>query len=315
MLKNSLKIIVLLIWAGLMGWWWHESRTWPVPEKIDAAFLPDSLEYYSLNYGSQKIGWASKNLRRLPEGGYQGGQSLTAELMVQDRKIQISSSVQAIFDRTMNLLEFSLIVQAGPLTVVERGLVRDEFLNLEVSLGDYGPLLVDFLEQYGHLLGDYARHLDFQRPVSLKAPAGPVLTQFLPSYLSYLGLTRNGNYALTVLEPFSRGLRPLAVRLEGQAPVYDPEIGREQPGFRVRLGEGPVGARLLIDRYGRVFEEEGGGFRLERVDEIWQAQAEISPLVPPPALAGLLNSKELKRIIDRAREAAESPAFNGGKAE
>ena len=308
MRKHAIKIIILLIWSGLMGWWWHESRTWPVPEKIDAAFLPDYLEYYSLNYGEQKIGWASRSLRRLPEGGYQGGHNLTAELLIQGHELEISSNVQAIFDRALNLQEFNFVVQAGPLTIVESGRVEDEVLNLEVSLGDYGPLLVAFLEEYGHLLGDYAQHLDFQRKISLPAPPGPGLTQFLPSYLSYLGLTKDGQYSIRVLDPFSRTLRPQTIRLEGETRAYDPEIGREQPAFRVRLGEGPVGARLIVDRYGRVIEEEGGGFRLKRVDDLIQATAAIVPLVPPPGLAGLLNNKDLQKIMEQARKATESPA-------
>lgn len=349
MAKHIIKISILLVWVGLMGWWWLESRTWPVPEKINAAFLPDYNDYYGLSFGEQKIGWANKSLRRNPEGGYQGIQSMTVKLALEDQVVDINFSVTADFDRVLNLTEFRYMIQAGPVVVAETGEVTqpqtdcpeqslegaelgaeaagvqtpstdsepcqaelsdnsEAFLKVEVNLGEFDQIFKDLLTQHRDLLGDYAERLDFSRPVELAVPDGPGLPQFIPSYLSYLGLTRGANYNLIVLDPANRVLTPLNVRVEDKSREYDKETGRDIDVYRIRLTSASGGGLLWLDRYGRTVREETLGFKLERVvslaskyEEPALAAQGVVPLKPPPGLQRLFTGGGMDKLLDRVR--------------
>ncbi len=301
--KNLLKIAILALWVGMMGWWWHVSRTFPVPEKIEAAFLPDYLDNYKLTYGPQHIGSAYKSMRRVSGMGYQGGAGMTVKVRLGDQVLEIKSTVVANFDQVLNLTDFQYVVQAGPLTIAERGVLEEDGLKLSVNLGQHEDIYAALLRDYGQLLGNYADVLDFSRPVTLKPPSGPGLSNFIPSYLSYLGLMRGSNYSITVLDPVSRQLRPMPVRVEEETRELDPELGRDMPAFRVRLGGGSVDGQLWVDRYGRTIREEGLGFKLSRVDEPYQATVGVVPLTPPKGFESLLANDRLMDIIKKADQA------------
>lgn len=349
MTKHIIKIGLILVWVGLMGWWWLESRTWPVPEKINAAFLPDYNDYYGLSFGEQKIGWANKSLRRTQEGGYQGLQSMTVKLALEDQEVDIIFSVTADFDRVLNLTEFRYMIQAGPVVLTETGRVSrpeadcpepppgegepqadaagaeapsttsqpclaktadnsEAHLKVEVNLGEFGPIFQELLAQHRDLLGPYADRLDFSQPVELPVPDGPGLPQFLPSYLSYLGLARGANYALNILDPANRALMPLNVRVEDKTREYDKETGRDIDVYRIRLSSASGGGLLWLDRYGRTVREETLGFKLERVislaskyEEPGLAAQGAVPLKPPPGLQRLFSGGGMDRLLDKMR--------------
>jgi hypothetical protein len=146
-------------------------------------------------------------------------------------------------------------------------------------------------------LGAYADLLDFRRPADLPAPEGPGLTPLLGPYLSYLGLTKGARYLLTVLNPITRGLMSLPVRVEAETRQYDPEIAGEAAAFLVRAGPPEYEARLWLDRFGRTLKEEALGFTLLLVDNQEEARRDITPLSPPPALSGLLSRGPLADIF------------------
>lgn len=316
MFKRGVKIALLLLWLFMMGWWWYESRYFPAPEKVEAAFLPDYLDHYRLTYGEQPIGWAYKSMRRLPEIGYQGGEGLTIQVRLGGEDLEIKSTVVANFDRVMNLLDFQYMVQAGPLTVIERGLIKEDGrLELTVNLGRYEDLYAALLRDYGDLLGGYAGQLDFSRPVTLDPPLGPGLRNFIPSYLSYLGLMKGSSYSLTTVDPVSRRLQPTNVRVEEEGRELDLELGRDMPAFRVRLSDAAPDSQLWVDRYGRTVREEGLGFKLTRVDEEYKAKADVTPFTPPKSFERLLNNDKLRELIDRAGERAAQSSPTAGQDE
>ena len=290
MAKHIVKISILLVWLTIMGWWWLESRSWPPPAKVEVAFLPDFNDYFSLKYGDQKIGWAFKNLRRLPGGaGYQVGQGLVVRLALAGEELEINSTLMANLDQSLNLLDFTHLVQAGPLTVSESGVVADERLSIEVNLGEHRPLLAKIAAASGGLWGQYAENLDFSRPAILPAPVGPALAQALPPYLSYLGLEPGRHYALKQLNPLSRQLEEFPVRVEEEGREYDQEAGRKIPAFRIRLTSAGGDSLIWVDRFGRTFREEAVGFTLTRLYEQSEAGQGITPLTPPPGFEQLLS--------------------------
>lgn len=300
MAKNGIKIFILLIWLGLMGWWWIDSRTWPAPEKIEAAFLPDYNDYYSLRYQDRKIGWGYKSLRRQPDGRYQFSQGLNLTVLLFEEELEIKSSVLLNLDPALKLDNFTYLVQAGPLSVTEGGEVAGGKLALKVNLGAYGPLLEKALADYGAYLGDYASALDFSRQTVLDPPDGPGLAQAIPSYLGHLGLEVGRNYTFTVLDPAGRRLTPLAVRIEEEGREFEAELGREVPAFKLRLGgDGGLGTEMWVDRFGRVFREAAFGFSLAREDDNAAAARDIEPLVPPAGLARLLADGDIQNLIKK----------------
>ncbi len=307
--KHFIKVSILLVWLGLMGWWWLESRTWPAPEKINAAFLPDFNDYYGLKYGDQKIGWAFKSLRRLPEGGYQGGQGMVVQVALPGRTMEVRFNSSANLDRLLNLVDFTYVLQVGPLTVSESGLVADGRLSAQVNLGEHGPIFQQILEDYRGLLGGYADRLDFSREAVLNAPAGPALAMLLPPYLSYLGLEPGRQYALTILEPVTRTLTPIEARVEAEDREYDPETGRDIPVYRVRLTGGGGETLQWLDRFGRTIREESLGIRLERVITLDPSVSEqrlaaqgVTPLTPPPALLRLMTGQDWGAVFKKLEE-------------
>ena len=297
-----IKIGILLAWVGLMGWWWLESRTWPAPEKIEAAFLPDYTDNFGLYYGDQKIGWVYKSLMRQPNGLYQGGQGLTVKLMVAGQEVQIISSVASEMDRVLNLMSFQYLLQAGPLAMSAQGTVNEGRLAVTVNLGEYEQAARQALDEFmtaNPLLADYGHLFDLSPTVEGPAPDGPGLTPFIPSYLSYLGLETGRNYAVQTLSPATRKLGVTNARLEAKATEYDAENGLDIEVYRLRLGTGQTGELLWIDRFGRTVREEAAGFSLTRVETPTEAQADVVPLVPPPGLAALISPKQIEDIMNK----------------
>ena len=309
MVKHGVKISILLIWLALMGWWWAESRTWPVPEKIDAAFLPDYNDYYSLKYNGQKIGWSYRSLRRLPGGDYQAGQSTVVRVLLAEEEVEVKSSVLVNTDKSLSLINFTYVLQAGPLTLSESGEVAGGRLSVGVNLGPYAPMLEEFLARYGEMLGGYADKLDFSREAVLDPPDGPGLTSLLPSYLSYLGLEVGRNYNLKMLDPAGRKLTTVPVRIEEEGQEYEMELGREVPSYKLRLGgEAGGGTEIWIDRFGRVYRESALGFSYVREESQFEAVRNIEPLTPPSSFLRLIDTESLKNIIDQAIEKEGGPA-------
>lgn len=304
MAKHVFKISILVLWLGLMGWWWHESRTWPAPEKIDTAFLPDYNDYFSLKYNDQKIGWSFKGLRRTPEGEYQANQSTVVKFLLGGEELEVKSSVLANLDKSLNLISFTYLVQAGPLTIAESGEVAGGRLAIGVSLGQYGPLLEQFLIDYGQYLGDYARQLDFSREAIIDPPdGGPGLSQVMPAYIGHLGLETGRNYSFQVIDPAGRRLVPLTVRIAGEGKEYDAEMGREVPAFKLLLsGQTGGGTELWVDRFGRVFREEVLGFSSHREDNLFAAGENIQPFTPPASLLRLLNTESIRDLVEKVKD-------------
>ncbi len=300
MRRHAVKAAILVIWLGILGWQWHDSRLWPVPEKIDAAFLPDYFDHFSLSYAGQKVGWATRSLRRLPGGAYQAGQTLTVRVRAAGREVGVSLQTQANFDPSLNLLDFQYVLAAGPVSVTEAGKVAENRLRAEVRLGEYGPLLEQFRARYAEALGPYAALLDFSPPADVPAPAGPGLLPFVPTYLGYLGPTPGRRYSLTLFDPATRRLTPAEVRVEAGETAFDPDAGLEVKVFRTRLGAGQTAPLAWLDRHGRVWREEFLGFSLSRALDQPDASKGIQPLEPPASwlnLGGGSWREELEKAV------------------
>lgn len=298
--RNLVKAAILIAWLGIMGWLWHDSRLWPVPEKIQAAFLPDYYDHFALNYAGQKVGWATKSLRRLPGGAYQAAQTLTIRLRAAAQEINVTFQTQADFDPSLNLLKFQYVLSAGPLVVTEVGQVTAGRLRAEVRLGEYGPPLEALRAKYAEALGSYAELLDFSKPTDVPAPVGPGLLPFVPTYLGYLGPTLGRRYGLTVFDPASRRLTPAEVRVEASETTFDPDAGLEINVFRTRLGANQTDPLAWLDRYGRVWREEFLGFTLTRALDQADASKDIHPFEPPAAWLNLATSPALKEELEKA---------------
>lgn len=303
MVKSVIKISILLIWLGLMGWWWHESRTWPAPEKIDAAFLPNYNDYFSLKYNNQKIGWSYRGLRRTTGGEYQASQNTVVKILINDEEVEVKSSVLANLDKSLNLVTFTYVLQAGPLTVAESGEVAGGNLSIGVNLGQYGPLLEKFLADYGQYIGDYARQLDFSREAVISPPDGPGLSQIMPAYMGYLGLEPGRNYSFKAVDPAGRRIVPLTVRIAEEGRQYDAELGREIQAFKLVLS-GPTGGgtEMWVDRFGRVFSEDAYGFSSHMEDNLFVAGKDIQPMIPPASLTRVLNTESIRSLVERVKE-------------
>lgn len=308
MRKHLLKAAPLLIWLGLLGWWQWESRAWPVPEKIDAAFIPDHYDLFALNYQGRKVGWAFKSLKRFPNGAYQAAQGLRLQASLGGRELGIQADVSANLSPALALSNFTYTLSAAPMTAVERGIVAGGRLSVRVNLGDYGPLVEPLVAEHRELLGGYADLLDFSRETVLEAPSGPGLAPLLGPYLCYLGLTPGANYALTVLDPITRRLMPLGIRVEAETRQYDPEIAGEAVAFLVRTGPPEAGARLWLDRFGRTLKEEALGFTLYPVEDQAAASRDISPLEPSAAFRRLSDPAALARLLRAGLKAGRGPA-------
>ncbi|MDL2259780.1 hypothetical protein LJB99_02740 [Deltaproteobacteria bacterium OttesenSCG-928-K17] len=305
MAKHAIKISILLVWVALMGWWWLESCSWPAPEKIEAAFLPNYNDYYSLAYNGQKIGWSFRSLTRQADGGYQAANGVVVRALTPGGNIDIQSNIQANLDKTLNLIDFAWAVRAGEVTLAESGAVADGRLAMDISLGRHQPMLEELLTEYKDLLGPYAGQLDFSRTVVLPMPDGPGLSHVMPSYLSYLGLKAGRNYSLTVVEPAGRSLAPLAVRVVGEGEEFDIDMARKTQAFEVRFGDEITGATMWLDRFGRVFREEALGFSLVRVDGPGRARDGIVGFSPPPVFADLLKNEKMKILLENVKQPAD----------
>ncbi|GHV56826.1 hypothetical protein FACS189460_2320 [Deltaproteobacteria bacterium] len=297
--KAPLKIAVLLVWLFFMGWWWQQSRTWPVPEKIEAAFIPDHYDLFAVRFQGQKVGWAFKSLKRFPNGAYQAAQGLRIQVDIWGRELEIQAEVSANLSPSLDLGSFNYTFGSAPVTAIERGRVADGRLAVQVNLGEYGPLVTDLVAEHRALLGRYAEMLDFSREILVEAPAGPGLASLLGPYLSYLGLKPGAGYTLTVLDPVTRSLMPLGVRVEAESRQYDPEMAGEAVAFLVRVGPPEAGAGLWLDRFGRTLKEEALGFTLLPVDDQAEARRDITPLKPPAALLNLADRETLTGLANR----------------
>lgn len=129
MTKHIIKVLILALWVSLLGWWWQESRSWPVPEKIEAAFLPEFYDHFSVSFNDKKVGWATKNLTRLPSGDYQAGQSLVVNIEVESQILAMKSNVLVNMSPSLELRSFQYILQVGDLIVVQKGTVAGEYLD------------------------------------------------------------------------------------------------------------------------------------------------------------------------------------------
>lgn len=301
MKKHVIKLSILAVWVGLMGWWWHESRSWPVPEKIEAAFLPNFYDSFELKFGDRKVGWAYKSLRRQPNGDYQGAQGTTIKIQIGDQVLEVTSTVSVNMGPALNLRDFQYVIQAGDLAVSERGVVAGQYLSVTVNLGEYAPMLKALAEEFGPMLGEHARLLDFDKEVVLTAPEGPGLSALFPPFLSHLGLTPGRNYSLSAIDPLSRGLIPTSLRVESEGKEYDAESGRDEAVFKVRGGVSGQETFLWIDRYGRTVREEGLGLSLNRAYDLAAAMKDIEPLVPPAAFQRLLQGRGIDQLMETVK--------------
>jgi len=288
--KHLIKAAVLALWLGLLAWWQVESRAWPPPEKIEAAFIPDHYDLFSLDHQGKKVGWAFKSLNRFPNGGYQAAQGLRLTVEILGRLLEITTEVSANLSPTLDLVSFNQALSAARVTVTGRGAVEEDRLVVQLSLGEYEELARTLLDEHRGFLGAYAGLLDFSRPAVLPAPEGPGLTPLVGPYLSHLGLTEGARYNLAVLNPLTRVLQPLPVRVEAETRQYDPETAGEVTAFLVRTGSPEAEGRLWLDRFGRTLKEEAFGFTLLLVDNQEEARRGVTPLSPPPAFLGLLES-------------------------
>ncbi|MDR2947342.1 MAG: hypothetical protein LBV79_11440 [Candidatus Adiutrix sp.] len=310
MKKHVIKFSILAIWVALMGWWWLESRSWPVPEKIEAAFLPDFTDNFGLYFGEQKVGWVYKSLRRQPGGEYQAMQGTTVELLIGGRRLEVNSTVMVNLAPSLALMDFRYLIQAGGVAVVETGQAAGNFLSVSVNLGEYAPLMEALAKEFGPMLGERAKYLDFGKEAVTPAPEGPALAAAFPPFLSHLGLAAGRNYALDTLDPFTRTLVSTSLRVEEESREYDPESGREEPVFKVRGGAAGQETFLWIDRYGRTLREEGLGFSMTRAYDLAEARRDIVPLAPPPAFQRLLkgrNVEELLKTVESLRVERDQP--------
>jgi hypothetical protein len=170
--------------------------------------------------------------------------------------------------------------------VTTQGLVENGRLLVKISWGEFEELVKALWNEHRGWLGDF----DSQGPADLPAPEGPGLASLAGPYLSHLGLTPGAHYLLAVLDPLARNLKPLEVRVEAETRQYDPETAAEAAAFLVRVGPPEAGAGLWLDRFGRTLREEAFGFSLLPVDNQEEARQGLTPLRPPPALAGLFGA-------------------------
>jgi len=297
--KHLIKAAILAVWLGLLGWWQMESRTWPQPEKIEAAFVPDHYDLFTLSYQGQKVGWAFKSLKRFPGGDYQAAQGLRLQVALPGRTLEIQTDVSANLSPVLDLVNFNQAVTSAPVTVTQQGRVENGRLIIRVSLGEFEELAKALLDEHRDWLGAYADLLDFSRPADLPAPEGPGLASLAGPYLGYLGLTKGALYRLAALDPLTRSLRPLEARVEAEVRQYDPEIAGEAAAFLVRTGPPEAGAGLWLDRFGRTLREEAFGFTLLLADNQEEARRDITPFGPPPALMAMLESGAWADLLDR----------------
>ena len=287
MTKQVLKISIIVLWVGLMGWWWLESRTWPAPKKIDVAFLPDYYNDFNLFYGKQKIGWAHKSLSRQQNGSYKATQGVVVKVKVAEHEMQITADVLASFDQALNLVDFRYIIKAPPFNMLETGVVKNGYLTVDVGLGEHEETLLALLNEHKELLAGYADLLDITHAVVSEAPSGPLLTQFIPTYLGHLGIKVGQNYSLTVLNTLTRHPETIAVRVEEKSTEHNYQTGRKDPVFRVRLGTGEQSMLVWVDSFGRTVRENTSILSMTRANNSAEAMAEASPLIPPAALTKL----------------------------
>lgn len=301
--KRTVKVAIVVLWLAMMAWWWHESRTWPVPEKIEAAFLPDFNDYFSLKYGDRKIGWSFKSLRRLPNGDYIGNQgtALTVEVGGQRMDVRVDAIVN--MDQVLDVRDFQYIFSAGPLRVLEKGVVDNGRLTVSVNLGEHGPVLESFLAEYGSLLGAYAERLDFSRDVESPVSAGPALGAFVGPFLGHIGLESGRNYSVNILDPINRRPAPVSVRVVERTREKDMESGLTVDIYQLLLGASGRESRLWVDRFGRTVRESGLGFTMTREESQAAASKDVEPFQPPKTFERFLSGGTGRNFLEKLNPA------------
>ncbi|UQZ88297.1 hypothetical protein C4J81_03370 [Deltaproteobacteria bacterium Smac51] len=301
MTRHIIKGSILAVWAVLMVWWWHEHRSWPEPEKIDAVFLPDYLDNFGLEYGGRKVGWADKSLRRLQDGSYQAGESATILLELSGHEVEVRLESSAELDPSFNLVGYRYLLQAGPLSLLQTGTVKEGRLTVDLNLGQYREMVESLYADYAHLLGERAAVFN-PGQVNVPAPKGPALASLFPHYIAAQGLKAGQTFTLAAFDPFTRSLVSVNARVESETRLVDQDTAREVPAFELGMaaGSGAAASReiFMINRHGRVFTEDGPmGYRLSRTIDENEARRGVVPLAPPAPLQGLLSTGPLKDLM------------------
>lgn len=289
---HIIKGLILAFWVSLMLWWWHEHRLRPEPEKIDAVFLPDYFDYYSLEYNGQKVGWADKSLSRQPDGSYLAGETFTVLAAVSGQTLEARLEFLADLAPSFDLKSYRCLMRLGQHSLFQNGTVTDGRLAVELNLGQYKEAVEALYADYGHLLGERAALFN-PAPVSLPAPKGPALVALLPHYLAARGLTEGQTATLPAFDPFTRNLVIVNAKVESEGTHFDLDSARDVQSFQLSLtlGSAPSAPAetLTVNRHGRVFTAEVPGYRLKREADELAARRGVQPVTLPPALKDLVS--------------------------
>lgn len=297
--KHILKGLILAVWVALMLWWWQEHRLRPAPPKIDAVFLPDYYDYYSLEFKGQKIGWADKSLSRLKDGSYQAGETFSVLLDLGGQNLEARLEFLADLAPNFTLKKYRCLLRAGHISVFQNGTVENGRLAVELNLGQYRELVEKLYADYGHLLGERAAMLN-PAPLSFPAPVGPALVALLPHYLAANGLEAGQTSALPAFDPFTRSLLSVTAAVGAETSRFDLDSARDVQAFELRLSltadPSAPGETLVVNRHGRVFEAASPmGYRLNRVADELAARQKIVPFKPPLPLGNVLSNLNIPR--------------------
>lgn len=285
-----IKALILVSWAALMLWWHEAQRLLPPPEKIDAVFLPDYFDAFSLEHKGQKIGWADRSLRREADGSYRAGESFTILVALGGREVEARLEFLADLDSGFNLTKYQCLARLGQRAVVQNGTVTDGRLTVELNLGQYKEMAETLYAQYGHLLGERAAMLN-PAPVTLPAPEGPALIALIPHWLAARGLAAGQNVSLPAFDPFTRSLVGVNVKVLNEGSRFDPDSARDVTAFELLISQGPgaPGETLFVTRHGRLMEALAPpAYKVARAADEAAARRGAEALAPPPALTELL---------------------------
>lgn len=244
-------VVVLVLWAGVVGW--HVRREYFVPELERVAEatlgLAPGTNYFALESGGETIGTGSSQLDTLPDG------FRLSDLMIVE--LEGAGSVvldsEVVLTRALRVRSFAYRLEAGGVSFEAAGAVEGDSLVRVETADDEFVVRVD------------------EPPI----PAAAV-----PLLLAHTGEMQVGRrLRVPVFDPSSLSARPVEVQVlevgtfaVSDSAVFDPGTERWRPGperevaaWRIRESFAGITAESWIDADGRVLRATSPmGFTLRR---------------------------------------------------
>ncbi len=257
--RTILGVLILVIWAGTVGW--HVRREYFQPEMTRLALatltLDPTTNFYSLQMGGQAIGIASSRLDTLPDG-FVLDDLMNLDLQGMGESGRVVAETRVELTRTLQMTRFHFSLNGATGAFQANGeVVGDSILLVEVITGES-------VEE-----------------ISFRVQEAPLFTAALPMRIAKGGLLEEGRVLrFPVFDPSTVSTRTVEIEVMemetltvADSAVFDSVSGRwaaasftEIEAWRIQERFGGISTESWIDQDGRVIRSSSlMGFSLERI--------------------------------------------------